>query len=306
MSGRADAWMASGGIGVVVTRIVNVGQRGAHVRAYDDSVKSDSAQRNSVPAADGSINRTLRVLSAVCEHGPITLSGLSSITGLTPPTLLRMLRLMRDEGFAAQDEDRKWHATMLMWRLGCAVNDSIGVHKATDRILRELTERIDETVVFATYEDGWLTYAGQAEPDKPVRTHIPLGGHYGALETVTGHAVLAWLTRVEIEKIVEAQAVTAYTPQARQALFQELVGVAQRGWASGTGDRWPGVWGAAAAVFNHRGRPVGAIGVSVPGSGVPDNATAIAAEVVTAAARLSAELGGPARLPITPLLAPTR
>ncbi|TDV56533.1 DNA-binding IclR family transcriptional regulator [Actinophytocola oryzae] len=243
------------------------------------------------------------MLTAVCEDGPLTLTALSGTTGLTPPTLLRTLRLMRDEGFVVQDEDRKWHATILVWRLGCAVNDSIGLHRITDRVLRELAEVIDETVVYATFENGWLTYSGQAEPDKPVRTHIPLGGHYGPLETRTGHAVLAWLTRAEVDKIIEAQATTAYTPHARKALYQELLDVALRGYASGTGDRWPGVWGAAAPVFNHRGQPVGAVGVSIPTGGVPDNGEAIAAKVSAAAQQLTVELGGPAERPASPLLA---
>ncbi|NKQ52408.1 IclR family transcriptional regulator [Amycolatopsis sp. K13G38] len=266
-------------------------------------MKSDSTEPSGSPPADGAINRTLRVLSALCEHGPLTLSVLSGTTGLTPPTLLRTLRIMRDEGFAVQDEDRKWHATMLVWRLGCAVNDSIGLRRTTDRVLRDLCERIDESVVFAAFEDGWLTYAGHAEPDKPVRTHVPLGGNYGPLETQTGQAVLAWLPREEIDRIIDRQAPGAYPAGPRQALYRKLVEVAQQGYALGSGDRWPGVWGAAAPVFNHRARPIGAVGVSVPQETIPDDAPELARAVVDAARRLTAELGGPAQAPLSPLAA---
>ncbi|MCL6581816.1 MAG: helix-turn-helix domain-containing protein [Firmicutes bacterium] len=44
--------------------------------------------------SEGSIARTLRVLRAVCEGGPQTLKALSEATDLTPPTVLRILRLM--------------------------------------------------------------------------------------------------------------------------------------------------------------------------------------------------------------------
>lgn len=268
-------------------------------------MKSDSTQRNNRPA-DGAINRTLRVLAAVCEGGPQTLSGLSTVTGLTPPTLLRTLRLMRDEGFVVQDENRRWRATMLMWRLGCAVNESLGMNKMADRMLRQLAESVDETVVFAAFERGWLTYVAQVEPEKPVRTHIPLGGHYAALETVTGHAILAWLPLAEVEEIIASQAQPKYTVQARQTLYRELTEITRNGYASGTGDRWPGVWGAAAPVFDHRGRPIGAIGVSVPKSGVPANGGTMAAEVVSAARHLTMELGGPDGPPVSPLQPATR
>lgn len=252
---------------------------------------------------EGAINRTLRVLTTVCEGGAQTLSTLSARTGLTPPTLLRMLRLMRDEGFVVQDEDRKWRATMLVWRLGCAVNDSIGVNEITERTLRELAGSVDETVVFAAFEEGWLTYVAQAAPDKPVRTHIPLGGHFAALDTVTGHAIMAWLPKPEIDKIIETQAKTRLGAQDRQALYRQLTEIARRGYASGTGDRWPGVWGAASPVFNHQGRPIGAVGVSIPKSGVPKHADTAASEVMMAARRLTQQFGGPPQSPVSPLVA---
>ncbi|MDN3356362.1 IclR family transcriptional regulator [Actinomadura sp. DC4] len=242
--------------------------------------------------SDGAINRTLRALIAVCEEGPQTLTALSGRTGLTPPTLLRMLRLMRDEGFVTQDEDRKWRATMLMWRLGCAVKDSTGTGELAERTLRELVEAIDETVVFAAFEGGWLTYVAQAEPDKPVRAHITLGGRYATLDTMTGHAVMAWLPRNEVDEIVKTQAKRAFSAADRRALYQELVETARIGYACGSGDRWPGVWGAAAPVFDHRGRPVGAVGVSIPTTSVPEHGHAAAEEVARAARRLTERFGG--------------
>jgi DNA-binding IclR family transcriptional regulator len=255
--------------------------------------------------ADGSINRTLRVLVAVCEGGPQTLTELSARTGLTPPTLLRTLRLIRDEGFVDQDRDRKWQATMLIWRLGLAVNRSTTPTVAADRTLAELTEAIQETSVYAVFEQGWLTYLSTAEPSKPVRTHIPLGGHYPALDTVTGHAVLAWLRRPEIETVIDQvgeQAGEKLQPRQRQALYRKLTAVATAGYATGTGDRWPGIWGAAAPVFNQRGIPVGAIGVSVPAEDTPANVAQITREVSAAAQRLTQLLGGDARTPKSPLL----
>jgi DNA-binding IclR family transcriptional regulator len=241
---------------------------------------------------DGAINRTLRVLSAVCEEKPQTLTALSAKTGLTPPTLLRTLRLMRDEGFVIQDEDRKWHATMLMWRLGCAVKDSTGLNALAERTLESLVAETDETVVFAAFENGWLTYLAQAEPDKPVRAHVPLGGHYAALDTMTGHAVMAWLPKAEIDQIVRTQAKPAFDARARRELYRELAETARRGYASGSGDRWPGVWGAASAVFDHRGVPIGAVGVSIPGKGDPERAGTVSASVLQAARRFTQQFGG--------------
>ncbi|WP_134324309.1 IclR family transcriptional regulator [Cumulibacter soli] len=247
--------------------------------------------------AEGAINKALRVLRVVSENSPATLTTLSGLTSLTPPTLLRTLRILADEGYVEQDGDRKWRPTRLLWRLGCAVKDSVGFGELTQRILRDLVLEIDETVVFAAYEEGRLTYAAQAEPSKPVRAHVPLGGNYAALDTTTGHAIMAWLAPQQIEQILSTQGKKGFDFSARRGLVAELRRVASRGFASGTGDRWPGVWGAAAPVFDHSAAPIGAIGVSIPSKKVPAQAHHAEQAVVDAAQRLTIQLGGPSRPP---------
>jgi DNA-binding IclR family transcriptional regulator len=219
---------------------------------------------------------------------------------------------MQDEGFAAQDADKHWQATMRLWQLGCAVNESIGMTDLAGGVLRDLVQRVDETVVYAAYEKGWLTYAGFAAPDKPVRADVPLGGRYGVAETRTGHAVLAFLPRPDVERILGLRGPDRDGLRSRQALFERLLVDARLGFSAGAGHRWPGVWGAAAPVFNHRGQPVGAIGVSVPaaqareheGLAAVERGPDLVREVVAAAQRLTTALGGPDRLPPSPLLGP--
>lgn len=185
--------------------------------------------------------------------------------------------------------------------VGLAVNRSTTPTAAADKTLAELTEAIQETSVYAVFEQGWLTYLSTAEPSKPVRTHIPLGGHYPALDTVTGHAVLAWLRKPDIEAILD-RGEEPLQPRERQALYRKLGAVAAAGHATGTGDRWPGIWGAAAPVFNQRGMPVGAVGVSVPAEEAPPNAAVITRQVTAAAQRLTQLLGGDGKPPKSPLL----
>lgn len=251
---------------------------------------------------EGAINRTLRVLVAVCERGPASLTELSAETGLAPPTLLRTLRLMNDEGFAQQADDRRWQATMLVWRLGCAVSASTTRSASAHQVLSDLAKEIGETVVYAAYEKGYLTYVATAEPDKPFRTHVPLGGHHPALDTVTGHAVLAFLRQQDIDEVLATQTEHALSARGRQRLLRNLLEFAQHGWASGAGNRWPGVWGAAAPVFGQHRNPVGAIGMSIPQTDPPENADHIVRNIVSASHVLSQRFGNDGTPPRSPLL----
>lgn len=257
-------------------------------------------------AADGPINRTLRVLSVLCERGPSTLSELSVATGLTPSTLLRILRLMQCDGYAAQVEEKRWRATFRLWQLGCAVNDSVGLRALTDSVLRGLADSLDETVVYAAYDSGCLTYSATAVPEKPFRAHVRLGGRHGLLDTRTGRAVLANLSPAEVDRVLLAQPSGPPTRGDRQQVYRELVASAQRGYSAGFGGRWPGLWAVAAPVFDDRSRPVGAVGVSVPASSdphlEPPRAAEFAQHVVAAARELTAALGGPVTPPTPPLL----
>lgn len=242
--------------------------------------------------AEGSIARTLRVLEAVCDHGPQTLKTLSERTELAPPTLLRILRLMADEGYVVQEPDRTWRGTMLVWRLGCAVNASVGIFGISREHTDRLTAELDETSVYAVYEQGAVTYAAHSEPVKPVRAHVRLGQRYGLLAVSTGQAVLAHLDESYVEQAMAEQAANGDKRSAREVGVL-LTEIRERGYAAGPGVRWPELWGCAAPVFDATGEPVGALGVSIPTARADEIRDTVVEAVLREADAMSARLGRP-------------
>ncbi|OLT11044.1 hypothetical protein BJF79_24850 [Actinomadura sp. CNU-125] len=243
--------------------------------------------------AEGSIARTLRVLEAVCDHGPQTLKVLSERTGLAPPTLLRILRLMADEGYVVQQPDRTWRGTMLVWRLGCAVNTSVGLLAISREHTDRLTAELDETSVYAVYEQGAVTYAAHSEPIKPVRAHVRLGQRYRLLAVTTGQAVLAWLDEAAVERALAEQADNG-DPRDPEQVRTMLDGIRRHGYAAGPGVRWPDLWGCAAPVFDATGDVVGALGVSIPTARAEEISDRVVAGVLQEADAMSTRLGRPA------------
>ncbi|WP_165958738.1 IclR family transcriptional regulator [Actinomadura sp. KC345] len=243
--------------------------------------------------AEGSIARTLRVLEAVCDHGPQTLKVLSERTELAPPTLLRILRLMADEGYVAQQADRTWRGTMLVWRLGCAVNTSVGLLAISREHTDRLTAELDETSVYAVYEQGSVTYAAHSEPIKPVRAHVRLGQRYRLLAVTTGQAVLAQLDEQAVEQALAEQAESG-DPRDPGQVEAVLAEIRRRGYAAGPGVRWPDLWGCAAPVFDATGHVVGALGVSIPTTRAEEISGQAAAALLQEAEAMSTRLGRPA------------
>jgi DNA-binding IclR family transcriptional regulator len=236
-------------------------------------------------SADGSINRTLRVLVALCEHGPQSLAELSERVGLSPPTTLRFLRLMRDEGFASQDANRQWRPTLLTWRLGCAVVDGDGWRDAVNDALRIATETIGETTVYAAYEDGWAVYVAIAEPRRALRTHVALGSRYHAADTVTGQCMLAFRPESEVEEVMAEHWGGRWKGAARTGFLDALETIRADRSAAGSGaGLWSGLWGAAIPIFGRGGEVHGSIGTVLPAGRLPADPTSVV-DALRAAAR---------------------
>jgi DNA-binding IclR family transcriptional regulator len=253
--------------------------------------------------AEGSISRTLRVLKTLCAEGPATLAELSESTGLSMPTLLRMLRIMDEEGYVTRGEGRAWRPSMLIWQLGCAAVDGQGAANATQRVIDELAVELNETVVFALHENGRMTYIAQALPTRSLRSNVPMGGHFLATDTSTGHAVLAWLPKGELDAVLALkEPPLPKTGAKRNEYFKMLYEIGRRGFEHGSGTIWQGMWGAAAPVFGRYGKVIGAVGVVIPSSREPKDVNAVGRQMRAAAAQLTAIYGGPLEVPEPTLL----
>ncbi|GAA5061181.1 IclR family transcriptional regulator [Nocardia callitridis] len=244
--------------------------------------------------AEGSITRTLRVLEVVCAKGPQPLKALSDELDLAPPTLLRILRLMEQEGYVTRLPDRTWRGTMLLWSLGCAVNAQVGYSTLSQEHTDILTAELEETSVYAVFEQGVVTYAAHSEPAKPVRAHVRLGRRHRLLSTTTGHAVLAWLDEAQVEVAVAEQRTTDETV-AVEAVTEAMGRIRASGYAAGAGLKWPDLWAAAAPVFDASAQVVGALGVTIPASRPDELRERAIGAVVREADAMTRRLGGPRR-----------
>lgn len=236
------------------------------------------------PQATGTINRTLRILTVLCEQGTQTLADISEQLGLTPSTTLRFLRIMQDEGFAYQDENRRWQPTLATWRLGCAVVDGTGWNEAMDASLNRASSEINETVIYAMHEAGYVVYVATSEPNREVRTHVPLGSRHPLPDTLTGRTVLAFMDADEVDDIMGMHWGGRWKGKAKAQLLEELATINERGFEVGAGRRWEGLWAAAVPVFGRLGEAVGSIACVVPLGRQPDDPERVL-EPLRAAAR---------------------
>lgn len=222
-------------------------------------------------SADGPIARTLRVLEALCLHGPQTLSQLAERVELGSPTTLRFLRLMAEEGWVRQGQDRTWTATLKTWRLGAAVVDRQGRSTGLHSALQEACDRLSETIVYATYAEGETVYVASAEPERDLRTHVVLGSSNPAPTTATGRCVLAFLDAETVADTMRGQWGARWRGARRTEFLDELARIRASGFAIGGGDEWGDLWGAAVPVCARSGDVTASIGTVMPSGRRPDD-----------------------------------
>lgn len=237
--------------------------------------------------AEGSVNRTLRVLSVLCEYGTQSLAELAERTRLSPPTALRFLRIMQDEGFAYQGADRLWRPTLMTWRLGSAIVDRDGWRVAVQEVLAQTAMELDETVVYAAYEDGSTVYVAMGEPSRDVRINVTLGRRYPADQTMTGRCMLAFQPVEHIEAIMVRHWGDRWAGAERQTFLDELALIREQRMATGSGEMWDGLWGAAVPIVDRDGWATGSIGTTLAAGRAPEDPSIVIRPLQFAADQLS-------------------
>lgn len=145
------------------------------------------------PPAHRAVDRALEVIAYLGAHPRgVSLHDLSAATGTPKPTLHRILRSMRERGFAAQPDPGG------DYYLGAAaVEAAFRFHAGLDlrQILRPLLVQVQrsagQTVHLATLEGAEVVYLDKLDADLGIRLSSVVGGRNPAPVTGVGKALLA-------------------------------------------------------------------------------------------------------------------
>jgi IclR family transcriptional regulator, KDG regulon repressor len=161
-----------------------------------------------------------------------------------------------------------------------------------------------ETAVVAVLRATKVIYMDGVETDRTVRAVSRVGAMLPAHCTAVGKVSLSFLSPTEIEHLYpenELPAITPRTLRTRDALFGELKGVKERGYAVENEECDLDVKSVAAPVRDFSKKVIAAVGVVAPANRLGDDRLdkgGVAAKVQEAAMALSLKLGyiqGPAR-----------
>ncbi|GAB7011394.1 IclR family transcriptional regulator [Halorubrum trueperi] len=218
-----------------------------------------------------SVSRTIEIIDALARRGSLGVTELAGALDLSKSTVHAYLKTLEQSGYVVRDGE-KYTLAQKLSLLGESVrNQSRFFQIARD----EIDDLAAETGLYAhltVEENGHGVNLYQAKGDdvgrydyqtqkiqQPEPLHV----------TATGKAILASLSRTDVESILDRHGLVRRTPHTitdRDSLFEELSTIGDRGYASNDEEEIEGFRAVGASICRPNGEVLGAVSVSGPTS----------------------------------------
>ncbi|MDH3679026.1 MAG: IclR family transcriptional regulator, partial [Acidimicrobiia bacterium] len=174
-----------------------------------------------------SVSNAVRVLKAFSstdrEWG---VSDLARRLGLGKSTVHRLLTTLTTEGMLEQDQESgRYRLGLAVFDLAAAVPTQLDLHEAVLSPMTDLRNQTGETVQVAVLDGREVVYVERLDSPHTLRMFLEIGRRNSAHCAGTGKALLAFIPRVELERLLagwELEARTEHTITSVEQLRAEL------------------------------------------------------------------------------------
>jgi DNA-binding IclR family transcriptional regulator len=212
------------------------------------------------------ISRAAAVLRALARGNQgRRLTDIATETGLTKPTVLRLLRSLRGEGFAFVDTTGAWRLGLNLVALGAAAANREGLRQLAADALTRLAGRTEDTVFFSLREGAEIICVDRQEGPFPIRTLLLAPGQRRPLGIgAAGMGMLAFLDDDDREAALKAVGPRLKEwPGHTMELLRKRVTKARRvGYALNDGQIMSAMWAVGVPVRDGAGQVVAALSIA--------------------------------------------
>lgn len=150
----------------------------------------------------GGLAKGLAIIEAFAtQRSALTVTTAAAATGTTPAAARRCLLTLTELGYLTHD-DRLFHPTPRMTRLGLAYLDTSPLASLAQPYLVAARDELDESVSLAVLEDQWAVFVARAEAPRIVATGVRVGARLPAHASATGRVLLAGLTDSYVDAVL--------------------------------------------------------------------------------------------------------
>jgi DNA-binding IclR family transcriptional regulator len=249
-----------------------------------------------------SIAKALQIIEVMAEAaGPLRLQEIASSLDAPASTVLRFLKTLMDNGYAAQNPNTlQYFLTLKFCRIGDQVKRQVQIRDLVRPHIVKLSEDLGESTSLAVEQDLLVVYVDLVEgPDHTLKTLQRIGKVAPMNATGVGKALMIDHDRKEIERLIESRGLTkltGHTIVSISKLLKELELTRKRGYAIDDEECEIGMRCVAASLRDHTGSVVAAISTSAPAGRMPESRIKqLGVQLKKLALQISSELGYAAR-----------
>lgn len=208
---------------------------------------------DSIASNVGVLDKSVAILAALAEDGPLSLAGLVEATGLSRPTAHRLAAALEAHRLVGRDGAGRYRLGVRLLGWAGAVSAEFGLAEAARPVLEALRDETGESAqLFVRDGDARLCVAASERP-AGLRDTVPVGAVLPIDRGSGGKVLLAFGP--------DGDGLAARFPRVDPA---ELDTIRRRGWAVSVAEREEGVCSVSAPVLDSGGRIHAAVGVSGP------------------------------------------
>jgi IclR family acetate operon transcriptional repressor len=179
------------------------------------------------------VDRAFEILEIIeAAGGSLALTEVAEITGLTLPTIHRLIRALAARGYIRQLPSRKYALGPTLIRLGESATQLIGTWSRPH--LADVVQATGETANMAVLDGTMAVYVAQVPSAHAMRIFTEVGRRVYLHSTGVGKALLAQLPDTQVRSIVSKAGMprqTPYTLVDPDDLITDLSVIRQRGYA---------------------------------------------------------------------------
>lgn len=216
-----------------------------------------------------SVERSLRILELLAEKGrPMSLSEISEMLNLKISTVHRLLKTLIMKGFAQQDPyTGKYQLGIKTFSIGNTALYTLDIRTVARPFLKRLETKYKETSNLAILDQGDVIYIDQVEAERMVKMIANLGRRAPSHSNAVGKVLLATLSDAELDRYFHNKPLTRftlYTITSPEEFKKEIRKIRKNGYALDLEETEEGIRCVAAAIYDHQGKAVAAVGISGP------------------------------------------
>jgi DNA-binding IclR family transcriptional regulator len=244
------------------------------------------------------VERTCMILRELGRHGPsgARLIDLTARTGLSRPTVHRILTTLVAELFVERTADRGYRLSSQIYELGLNAPSPVGDTSRLRPIVQALADECGDTVYLAMRTGDFGHYLLRCEGAYPIRTHVVSANQTLSLvSSHCGRSLLGSMSEDEAEQIIrraerDKRLFGEATPD---GLRDEVEHVRKKGYGWARDVTFVGVAGLTVPVPNPRGSSFLAMSIStIPQRLTQERAEKVLPSLRAAAAQIAEVLAG--------------